>query len=998
MQSDHTMEAPFELYDLVAAYQAGLDTEYRKPDYNETEVRVDFVNKLFTLLGWDVDNDKHLSRPMREVVHEDYVYVSENDNKVKKHPDYTFQLHGEKCFYLETKKPSVDILTSASAAFQVRRYGWSGSLPVSILCNFTDLAVYDCSIPPKEGDDPSVARIAVYHFDEYAKRYGDLYSHFSKEAVKSGQFAELFSNVSDSAEKIPFNDYFLRQIKEWRLGLCADMHKNNAGLSEEDVNLLSQRILNRIVFLRICEDRNQEQFGQLRSITTYDDLKSLFVSSDKRYDSGLFNLIDDENIILGNDTIVEIFKNLYYPNSPYEFSVVDSYILGQIYELFLTETVHFNGDELYVIQKPEVIANNGVVTTPKYITDRIVRSTLAPLLEGKTPDEICALKIADICCGSGVFLLSCLDVLESACHSSTQFDDESFQLRRRILANCIYGVDVDPLAVEVAKFSLMIKLLEGVTSAQAEDYLRKYGGEILPNVDSHIVAGNSLVDSDYFDLRPRLLDDVDAVQRIRAFDWDGDFPSQGFDAIVGNPPYVRVQRLVNSAPEEYDYARSGASPYSTGSVTTIDKYFLFVERAMSKIKNSGVLGYIIPHKFMTNESGKALRKLLAKSKRVRRIVHFGSQQIFEGKTTYVCIIEVAGDKTDSFDISFVDDLPSFKYVGTPKPITYAESYLGETPWVFPPQSIRDIVTRNSYRTSRLDDIAAIHVGLQTSDDKVFILAHAEVEGDLVKFVDGVDGSQVTIEKAITRPAIYDLSLTRYFPLDANCRILFPYPNTGAGRKIVPYTESQMESLFPKALAYLKKHKKRLNKRNMPNRNSDNWYGYGRSQSIGWIRSGDRLVWSVLSKQGNYVFDNYAAFTGGGNGPYYGLSMKPNVQESIYYLQALLNHWFLEDIVRFSASGFRGGYYSHGKQFIAGLPIRRINFSNSDERQAHDAIVNCVKQLMKLGAAMRKERVSSRRKPLEKAMESVEMQLNDIVDRLYDISDAEKRRIANEEAR
>ena len=356
MQSDHTMEAPFELYDLVAAYQAGLDTEYRKPDYNETEVRVDFVNKLFTLLGWDVDNDKHLSRPMREVVHEDYVYVSENENKVKKHPDYTFQLHGEKCFYLETKKPSVDILTSASAAFQVRRYGWSGSLPVSILCNFTDLAVYDCSIPPKEGDDPSVARIAVYHFDEYAKRYGDLYSHFSKDAVKSGQFAEFFSNVPDSVEKIPFNDYFLRQIKEWRLGLCADMHKNNAGLSEEDVNLLSQRILNRIVFLRICEDRNHEQFGQLKSITTYDDLKRLFVSSDKRYDSGLFNLIDDENIILGNDTIIRIFKNLYYPNSPYEFSVVDSYILGQIYELFLTETVHFNGDELYVVQKPEVIA------------------------------------------------------------------------------------------------------------------------------------------------------------------------------------------------------------------------------------------------------------------------------------------------------------------------------------------------------------------------------------------------------------------------------------------------------------------------------------------------------------------------------------------------------------------------------------------------------------------------------------------------------------------
>lgn len=198
-----------------------------------------------------------------------------------KKPDYSFRIGTESLFFLETKKPSVDIKYDNAPAFQLRRYGWSGNLKISVLTNFADLYIYDCSVRPVESDDVGVALIAHYSYTEYEEKFDEIYALLSKEAVLSGAFAEKFENVRCSFRHEPFDEFFLRQIKMWRLNLGKDIRRNAPSMDEETLNISVQRILNRIIFLRICEDRSFEQYETLKQIKTYDSLKQLFIAADQ---------------------------------------------------------------------------------------------------------------------------------------------------------------------------------------------------------------------------------------------------------------------------------------------------------------------------------------------------------------------------------------------------------------------------------------------------------------------------------------------------------------------------------------------------------------------------------------------------------------------------------------------------------------------------------------------------------------------------------------------
>ena len=288
--------------------------EYTRPTYNETEVRVEFVNPFFKSLGWDVDNEAGLPQHIREVTHEATVLVEEDGRQRSKKPDYSFRIGTETLFFLETKKPSVDITTDSGPAFQLRRYGWSGNLKISVLTNFADLYIYDCSVRPVESDDVGVALIAHYSYTEYEEKFDEIYSLLSKEAVLSGAFTERFETIRGSFRREPFDEYFLKQIKSWRQSLGTDIRHNVPSINEETLNISVQRILNRIIFLRICEDRSFEQYETLKQIGTYDALKQLFSAADQKYDSGLFEVLEEDQITVSDEVLLSIFRDLYYPN------------------------------------------------------------------------------------------------------------------------------------------------------------------------------------------------------------------------------------------------------------------------------------------------------------------------------------------------------------------------------------------------------------------------------------------------------------------------------------------------------------------------------------------------------------------------------------------------------------------------------------------------------------------------------------------------------------
>lgn len=529
------------LIELVRAYAEHF-AQYSQTDYNETEVRNDFVNPFFEILGWDVLNKKNLPQHLREVKHEAAVYVEENGENRKKKPDYAFHLGTEVCFFLETKKPSVNIMENKEAAFQTRRYGWNGNLKASVLSNFTDMIIYDTSIRPHENDEVSKAMIAHYHYTEYIDKFAEISRLLSYASVVSGEFFEIFDKVTDTFRKEPFDKYFLAQIKEWRHSLSQDIYNNNSDLEEESLNVFVQRIINRIVFLRICEDRNLEQYETLKKIKTYTELRALFDAADKKYNSGLFELIDEENIQITDALLIDIFQELYYPNSCYEFSIVDPYIIGQIYELFLEEKIAISDTKIVVEKKTEVIDSQGVVNTPKNITDIVVGQTLAPLYKYELFPKWNTYRIADICCGSGNFLLSAYEYILN-CYTMYYIEMDkdnalqkgilvskgkdsytlSFDKKYQILKQNIYGVDIDNLATEVAKFSLLIKLIEDVSLNEIKNYSVSTHDKILPNLDDNIRNGNSLVDSKYLNYNSHFYEDAELISQIKLFDWNTEF-------------------------------------------------------------------------------------------------------------------------------------------------------------------------------------------------------------------------------------------------------------------------------------------------------------------------------------------------------------------------------------------------------------------------------------------------------------------------------------------
>ena len=992
--------------ELVQTYSDNYP-QFQRATYNETQVRVDFVNRFFKLLGWDVDNEHGLPQHLREVTHEATVVVEEDGVHRSKKPDYSFKVGTEVLYFLETKKPAVNLTIDAAPAFQLRRYGWSGNLKVSVLTNFTDLYIYDCSVRPREGDDIGVAMIAHYHFDEYVERFEEIYNMLSKEAVLTGQFERHFGNIQGALRREPFDQYFLDQIRAWRMMLGEDILCNNPNVDAETLNIFVQRVLNRTIFLRICEDRCFENYESLKAITTYQDLRTMFAAADQKYDSGLFELLEEDRLTVSDSVIIEIFQSLYYPNNSYEFGVIDPYIIGQIYELFLDEALVIREDgHIEAQEKPEVVDSQGAVNTPKNITDIIIEETLRPLYENRTPEEVAQYRIADICCGSGNFLLSAFEyIVNYHIEYYRNHDREnaerrgdiyqlagstnyilSYERKRSILKNNIFGVDIDPLAVEVSKFSLLLKALENSSLEEAEAFHQRTNQRILPNLDENIKNGNSLVNMAYARFDRSVYQNVSLMNKLKMFDWNAEFGNRKFDAIIGNPPYIRVQNMVHYSREEYDFYKSNHSPYVTAQTDTLDKYYLFIEKGLALLNDDGMLGYIVPHKFMNIKSGAKLRELLSSNSSVKKILHFGSHQVFENRSTYTCILVLSKQGYEEFQIGFVQDWNRFLFNHDTECSTYPAAYISGQPWSFLPQNIVAHLEEISQSCVSLSTLVDIFVGVQTSADQIYII-HADREDENFIYSYDRQGREFQIEKGILRKSIYDTQLVSYEKIEANSYIIFPYKAVN-GRPVL-YSLAEMTENFPHALAYLNRFKDKLDERNMSGRTTENWFAFGRSQSLRRFLAGEHLVWPVLSTSSNYVYDNdMVVFTGGGNGPFYGIEKKATSQESIFYIQAILNHWLMELLVKSRASTFRGDYYSHGKQFIATLPIYKIDFENPAEVAKHQQIVEMVQNIMRLKEQLASAPNAARRTVLEHSITAINAELNSAIDELYQVESQE----------
>lgn len=216
------MVASEQVVELVERFARNQDA-YHSGHYNEAQVRVDFINPMLELLGWDVDNRQGHPEAYRDVIYEDSVKIGGGT----KAPDYGFYVGGARKFFLEAKKPSVNIRGDVAPAVQLRRYAWSAKLPVSILTDFEELAIYDCRFEPDKDDGPSVARLDYFAFDEYVERWDELYALFSREAVLGGSLDKYAEQTRNKRGTETIDLAFLREIEGWRNALAQDLASRN---------------------------------------------------------------------------------------------------------------------------------------------------------------------------------------------------------------------------------------------------------------------------------------------------------------------------------------------------------------------------------------------------------------------------------------------------------------------------------------------------------------------------------------------------------------------------------------------------------------------------------------------------------------------------------------------------------------------------------------------------------------------------------------------------
>jgi type I restriction-modification system DNA methylase subunit len=973
--------------------------------YNESETKTGFIEPLLQVLGWNTQD-------RNEVGLEEKI----SGGRV----DYSLKIKGSPKIYIEAKPPRAK-LTKPETVSQAITYGYNKrSVPWVLLTDFQELRLFDVTIWPDKRNLEAGLRMDLT-YDRFLERFDDIWL-LSKESVESDLLTRsLLSKKLDRLRR-PVDKKILEDMKRWRELLAKNIYKNHPEMKEAQLKENVQRILDRIIFIRSCEDRGLTYGEKLQEMVLdrrdeigtafMPTLKALFRRYDRDFDSELFDEHSCEDLAIDFPVLKGIVLETY---APFLFDVIGVEVLGNIYEQYLGFVPRLTEKRVKYEPKPEIRKAGGIFYTPEYIVDYIVKNTVGRFLADKNPKWIKNLRILDPACGSGSFLIRAFKELEGYYQhlkkeawekrqktlskvyedqAQFSFDEGSVENRyelnvsdkRKIVLEHIFGVDVDEQAVEVSRLSLMLKMLEGAHGIIP-------GRAVLPTLGHNIQCGNSLISGDVVKLQSFFKEDW---INTNPFDWDAHFrkivvEEKGFDVIIGNPPYVRIQTLPKDQVGFFNKNYISA----TGNY---DIYTLFVERGLQLLKPGGILGFILPHKFFQAAYGQGLRKLIADKYALMEVVNFRDNQIFEKSSTYTCLLFLKKGKERAFKYAEVarleDPEKQLQFIQEHEEYEDDRMRVGkilkkqvtESPWSFSFGEEAELLEKLRNVGTTLGDVSKrIFQGVITSADTVFLFKEFEFVGkSRVKVYSKELQEKVVLEENILKHVVRSGDIGRYYA-QPTCLVLFPYKVEKDQACLL--SKEEIQSYYRLSWDYLKQCKKVLEDREGGKFRDDEWYRFGRTQNIGMWEQPKILVPYMITRLSAYAdSENHYYFVNVTTGGYGILANDEKV--SLPYLTALLNSRLLDFYLKRITTNFRGGYFAANKQFIEHLPIRIIDFGNPKEKILHDDLVKLVDVMLDLRKREQKAE-GHELELLKRQIEKTDREIDGQVYELYGITKKEK---------
>jgi predicted type IV restriction endonuclease len=929
--------------ELVEKYKRVLDAG-NVGKYNEEMTKKDFILPLFRYLGWDVENSNE---------------VTAEENISKKRVDYSFRINGIPKFFLEAKSLKEQLDKDNYRFYkQAVEYSWYKGCTWAVLTDFEHMRILNAEV---KSINPLQSQFRWIDYNEYLTRFEELWL-LSKESFEQGLLDKEADRLLKRTKKQKVDKQLLADFTVFRETLSKNITKlnQNRHLSEDDLDEAIQRILDRLIFIRNCEDREMEEkrlWEAKNEIHVWKKAKEIFAYYDKNYDSKLFTY-DQNNPKLVHlcdtldiDDVVmrDIIQGLYRTKDDfvsYDFSAIDADILGTVYEQYLGHILKKTEKRASLTENHVHKKEQGIYYTPTYIVDYIVRNVLGELLKEKKTD-LENIKVLDPACGSGSFLIKTFDVLNEyyerniTNYSQTQLDVKTgipFTTKVRILQNNILGVDLDKQAVEITQLNLLLKIAEK--------------GHRLPLLEQNIRCGNSLIDDE------KLAGD-------KAFKWEEQFneimKEGGFDAVIGNPPYVRQEELSEIKP----YLEANYETYQG----TADLFVYFFEKELEILKEDGHFGMIVSNKWLRAGYGKNLRRLLTEFW-IEEFIDFGDLKVFPDATIYPCIIIIRKIKKANPKIR-ICKMETLRFGSLAEYVAnnsffIDQNELSENEWNIQSREANELLKKLRTSGLPLEEYAGarIYRGIVTGLNEAFMIDEKKKEElihedsrneELIKpFLTGAESKRYSIK-----------SKKKYVIFTRRGLDIFQYPS------ILRYLEQFKDKLSPK-----KRKEQEIGRKP----GSYEWYEIQDSTAYYEDFEKPKIIWGNLATGSSFSLDEMNGFYV--NNP--ACILPTNSRYVLGILNSKLMSYFLKSI----CAERQGGFIEQKPVYVSQVPIKKPTNTQELEMTEHvEKMLQLNEKLLKIG-----DKLTDERARIEEEIKKTDSEIDELVYKIYGITEDEKKTI------